>query len=64
MKEITPLRLRCQDSLVCPAVFEDEGYLIIIGKRASVNLKKELLDRIVDDEEVIVISKEYFISVK
>lgn len=41
--EITSKQDRCGDSLVCPAVFEDSGKLVIIGK--AVNLP-ELAGRV------------------
>ena len=37
MREITPESFKCQDSLVCPAVFEepDGRHLLIIGERVG-----------------------------
>jgi hypothetical protein len=64
LKEITPVRLRCTLG-ACPAVFESSHEeLVIIGKKADLNIIQELAERIAEDEYAIQIRREFFENLK
>jgi hypothetical protein len=62
MKNITPHDLRCTWG-ACPAVYElNDGQLLIVGQRASVEQIAQCEVMVGDDEYAIVISKKYFVN--
>jgi hypothetical protein len=52
LTELTATQDRCQDTLTCPAVFEKDGKVIIIGKIVDI---QEIAHRIGDGESAIEI---------
>ena len=61
--EITPSHLRCLPAS-CPAVFTlSDGNLLIIGKKPSEELQKQVKGKVGDDEYAVVLSPEFFKNV-
>jgi hypothetical protein len=61
--EITPHHLRCFPAS-CPAVFTlSDGNLLIIGKKPSEELQKQVKGKVGDDEYAVVLSPEFFKNV-
>ncbi len=59
-EEITPTHLRCMPAS-CPAVYTlSDGNLLIIGKKPSEDLSRQVQEKIADDEFAVVLSPEYF----
>jgi hypothetical protein len=59
-KEITPSHLRCFAGS-CPAVYTlSDGNLLIIGKKPSDTLYKQVEAKVADDEFAVVLSPEFF----
>lgn len=59
-EELTPYAIRCSIG-ACPAVFSlDDGNLLIVGKKLSPELSKEIEGKVGDDEHAIVLSPEFF----
>jgi hypothetical protein len=58
--EITPSHLRCFQAS-CPAVFTlSDGNLLVIGKKPSDELRKQVEGKVADDEFAVVLSPEFF----
>ena len=58
--EITPHHLRCAFGS-CPGVYElEDGNLLIIGKKTSDSLHKEIKNKIGSDEFAVVINPDFF----
>jgi hypothetical protein len=55
----TPKHLRCTLG-ACPSVHQHGGQLVIIGKKPSAEIMAELGHRVGEDEDIIMIGKEYF----
>jgi hypothetical protein len=59
IKEITPAHLRCTFG-GCPAVFESNPEeVIIVGKKADLDIMRKLEGRVAEDEYVVVIRREF-----
>jgi hypothetical protein len=59
-EELTPSHLRCMPAS-CPAVFTlSDGNLLIIGKKPSEELRKQVEGKVADDEFAVVLSPEFF----
>ena len=59
-EDITPEHLRCLQG-TCPTVRKlSDGNLLIVGKRPSEQLYKQIQNNVSDDEFAIVISPEFF----
>jgi hypothetical protein len=59
-KDLTPLNLRCSYG-ACPAVLLlSDGDLLVVGKKPSPELNKEIEGKVAEDEYAIKISPEYF----
>lgn len=60
LHEITPEAYMCGTcGCGCPAVFETENdQYVIIGKKLSPEMEKELAGRVADDEFAIIVDKE------
>lgn len=55
IKNLTPAHLRCAITTFCPAVYEQEGGTLIIGK--IVPVPEELAGRIGPDEALVWVPK-------
>jgi hypothetical protein len=63
-EEITPSHLRCIPGS-CPGVYAlSDGNLLIIGKKPSDSLYKQVEAKIADDEFAVVLSPEFFQNVE
>jgi hypothetical protein len=61
-QDLTPYHLRCGTGS-CPAVFAlSDGNLLIIGKRPSQALAKQVEGKIAADEFAVILSPEYLIN--
>ena len=58
LEDITPSKYKCTFGH-CPSVFKDEdGNIVIIGKKISQELSKQIAKKIGSDELAIIIDKE------
>lgn len=63
LHNLTPRKLRCRFG-ACPAVYRlDDGRLAIIGKRAEIDIDTQLKEKVGSDEELIVLSEDFFKNV-
>jgi hypothetical protein len=62
LEDITPSHLRCVAGY-CVAVYKtDDGDFVIIGKKPGAEISKQIEGKVGPDEEVIVISPDYFVN--
>lgn len=56
MREVTPKALRCTYMAACPALYEQEDGVLVIGKVLE-TVPAELLDKVGPDETVVWVPK-------
>jgi hypothetical protein len=62
LEDITPSHLRCPAGY-CTAVYKmEDGNLLVIAKKAQVENFKQIEGKVAPDEEVIIISPDYFLN--
>ncbi len=61
MRDITPPHLRCAPGLSCPAVYERNEDILIVGKREHPQSHPHL--NVGPDEEIVRIPREYLANV-
>lgn len=60
LKELTPSHLRCA-SVSCVAVYAiDGGDLVVVGKRPSPEVARQIHAKVGEDEYAVVIHSDYF----
>lgn len=64
MRDITPSIFKCNLGL-CPAVYElDSGQVLIIGKKPSALLNKQIETKVGEDEYAIIVDPRMLVNVK
>lgn len=60
MRELTPKHLMCGIGS-CPSIFEiDEENIVVVGKELSPEMREKISFKVGDNENAVIIRKEFF----